>query len=173
MISQITPAGYSPASRAYGTFRLTGSLQHPARLGFDGENMPGSGEIGRLGLGIDGDLNRFGAVCCRNACRHIFFGIDRYGEGRPERSGVVDGLLGEMELVHPFRRQGEADQAASMLSHEIDGLRGHMLRCDDEIPLIFTIFVVDQNDELPSLDIANGCLDRVKRSRHRMAFLIP
>jgi hypothetical protein len=36
----------------------------------------------------------------------------------------------------------------------------------DEVPFILPIFVIDENDELPLLDVLDGLFDTVKRSRH-------
>jgi hypothetical protein len=51
-----------------------------------------------------------------------------------------------------------------MPSHEIHGLGRHVLRGDDEIAFVLTIFVIDKDDELPLRDVPNGVFDAVKGS---------
>jgi hypothetical protein len=53
-----------------------------------------------------------------------------------------------------------------MPGHEVDGMGSHMLSGHDEIAFILTIFVIDKDDELPTLDIPNRVFDAVKRSGH-------
>ncbi len=71
-----------------------------------------------------------------------------------------------MEFFNSLRRQGETDQPTGMSGHEIDGRGCHMLRGHDEIAFILTIFVIDEDDELPALDVPNCVFDAVKRSGH-------
>ena len=93
-------------------------------------------------------------------------GVDRHREGRPKGGGIFRGLRREVQLFDPFRRQGETDESACILGHEVDGLRGSELRGNDEIALILPVFIIDQNDELAVLNIPNSHLNRIKRVAH-------
>jgi hypothetical protein len=54
-----------------------------------------------------------------------------------------------------------------MLGHEVDGLRSNFFGGNDQIPFIFPVFVVDQDNELPFLNISDGVFNVVERRRHR------
>ena len=63
----------------------------------------------------------------------------------------------EAELLDPLAGQRQANQAARVLGHEVDGLGRRPLRGNDEVALVLAILVVDQ-DEHPALA---GFLDDV------------
>ena len=71
-----------------------------------------------------------------------------------------------MEFFHTLGRQGETDQPTGMFGHEIDGLGRDVLGRHDEIAFIFAIFVIDEDDEFPFLDVPNGVFDAVKGRGH-------
>jgi hypothetical protein len=118
------------------------------------------------GLRIDGDMHRGGPVCRRDPGGDVFARIDRDGKGRPERGGVFNGLLRQLQLFHSLRGEGEADQTPGMLGHEIDGMRGHLFRRNDEVAFIFPVFIVHQDDELALFDVADGVFDTIERAWH-------
>ena len=171
MISQITPAGREPGQprQIDGAFGLPRALQHAALLRLQGENMAGPRQIAGLRLRIDRHMNRRGPIRGRDARRNVFPRIDGHGEGRAERGSVLNRLLREMEFFDSLGSQGETDQPTGMFGHEIDGLGRHVLRGHDEIAFILTIFVIDEDDELPLLDVPNCLFDAVKGSGHRIS----
>ncbi len=91
MISQITPAGTSPARRA----RSTEASVCPARTSTpplrarSGKMCPGRARsLGRV-AGIDGDLDGVRAIVGRDAGGDAVPGVDRFGEGGAEVRGVL------------------------------------------------------------------------------------
>jgi hypothetical protein len=75
-------------------------------------------------------------------------------------------LWGQLQLFHPFRRQRQANQAASMFSHEVDGLRRDLPGRHHEIAFVLPILIIDEDDELPFFDILDCVFDRIERCRH-------
>src|SRR5690348_3666957 len=53
-----------------------------------------------------------------------------------------------------------------MAGHEVDGLRRHLLRGNDEVAFVLPVLVVDQDDEFPLLYVANGAFDAIEGLRH-------
>ena len=65
----------------------------------------------------------------------------------------------EAQLGRPLARQRQADQAAAVLGHEVDGVgRGH-LRRDHEIALVLAVLGVDQDDHAPVAQILDDLVD--------------
>ena len=62
--------------------------------------------------------------------------------------------------------RGETDQPTGMSGHEINGLRRHVLSGNDEIAFILAIFVIDEDDEFPLLDVPNCLFDAMKGRSH-------
>ena len=61
--------------------------------------------------------------------------------------------MGSPKLIHYIRAQCQADQAAAIGGHEVDRLRRDQLGSHAEVAFIFPVFVIDQDDHLPGLDI--------------------
>ena len=84
-------------------------------------------------------------------------------EGGAELRGVARGHEGEAELRR--RRsavEGEADQAAAVLGHEVDDLGGDLLGGDGEVAFVLAVLVVDDDDHAAGAEILNGFGDRRK-----------
>jgi hypothetical protein len=111
-------------------------------------------------------MNRRGPVRRRDSRRNVFPRIDGHGEGRAEGGGVVNRLLREMEFFDSLGSQGETDQSTGMFGHEIDGLGRYVLGGNDEVAFILAIFVIDEDDEFPLLDVPDCVFDAMKRSGH-------
>ena len=60
---------------------------------------------------------------------------------------------------------GHADQAAAVGGHEVDDLRGHLLRRDRQIAFVLPILVVHDDDHLAVADGLDGVNDRRRRTR--------
>ena len=129
--------------------------------------MAGTRQVCRLGFGVDRHMNRGGTVRRRNPGRDVFAGVDRDREGCAKHRSIFDCLLGQVQFFDALGSQCQTDQSAGMPGHEIDGLRGHLFCGNDEVAFVFPVFVVDQDDEFPLLNVADGVFDIVERLRHR------
>ena len=169
MISQMTPAGMSPARRARSTAASVWpcSLQDAARAGPQREDVSGLDERVRSPGGVDRGLDRHRAVVRRDARRDAFAGLDGHGERGLEAALVLVGHRAELELVAALLGQAEADEAAAVRGHEVDRLRGGELRRDDEVALVLAVLVVDHDDEASGADLLDRVLDGRERARLR------
>jgi hypothetical protein len=51
----------------------------------------------------------------------------------------------QLELVAALFGQRQADQAARVLDHEIDGFRRHEVRREHQVAFVFPVFFIDQD----------------------------
>jgi hypothetical protein len=87
------------AGEVDGGLGLPRALEHAAGLGLQREDVAGLDEVARRAAGVDGDLDRPGAVGGADAGRHALAGLDRHGERRLERRLVLGRHELEAELV--------------------------------------------------------------------------
>ena len=73
---------------------------------------------------------------------------------------------GSPSSSQPLRRQAQADQAAAVRGHEVDGLGRHELGGDGEVALVLAVLVVDHDHELAARmsSIASGIPEKTRRS---------
>jgi hypothetical protein len=162
MISQITAAGSSPAMppEIAAGFGVAGADEHAARLGHDGEDVAGLDDVGGPGVARHGGLHGAGAVGGRDAGGDAFGGFDRHREGCAELAAVVACHLVDAELAAALFGEREADQAAGVLGHEVDGFGRDVLGGDDDVAFVFAVFLVNQHDHFAGLDVGDDFLDR-------------
>ena len=91
--------------------------------------------------------------------------VNRFGEGRAVVRCVHGSHQRQGQVVAALFGQGEANEPAAVLGHEIDGLGRDLLRRHGQIALVLAVFVVDQHN-LPALaDFFEGFLNCGKRDR--------
>ena len=56
--------------------------------------------------------------------------------------------------------QGKADQAAAVLGHEVDGVRGRHLGRDHQVALVLAVLVVDQDEHAAVARLFDDLFDR-------------
>ena len=71
-----------------------------------------------------------------------------------------------MELVGPVGREGQTNEPPGMCGHEIDGFRGHGFGSDDQVALVFPVFIVYQDHEFPGTNVFKGFVDGIEVGRH-------
>ena len=162
-ISQMTPAGTSPASRARSTLASVWPTRcsTPPGRARSGKMWPGRRRSDGDGGGIDGDVDGGGAVAGRDAGGDAEppLGIDAHGEGGGELLGVPLGHLGEAELIAALAGERQADEAPAVQRHEVDHLgRGELGRAD-EVALVLAVLVVRDDDDLAVAQVLDGLLD--------------
>ena len=168
-ISQITPAGRSPAKRARSTLASVCPTRRstPPRCARSGWMWPGrrrsdgvvAGSIATrmvmarslAEIPVLTPKRRSASIVTVNAVQHRF--------------GVALHHLRQVEPVTIFRRQGEADPAAAVPRHEVDDFGRDQFRRADEIALILAVLVVDDHHHPAGLDVGDRAFDR--RQRHR------
>ncbi len=141
-------------------FGVTGAFENPAAARAQGEHVAGPPEIPGTGGRVSQDANGLGAIVRGNAGCGVLGGFDADGERSLVRRGVLFDHEREFEFVAPLRGHGDADEAAAEPRHEIDGLRGDHVGGEDEVPLVFAVFIIDNEDLLATTDPPNGLFGR-------------
>ena len=88
------------------------------------EDVAGTSEIGGGGARIDGGADGAGAVGGGDARGDALTGFDSLSESGAEARGVLLRHGEEAQVVGALLSEGEADEAAAVASHEVDGLGG-------------------------------------------------
>ena len=76
--------------------------------------------------------------------------------------GVVRYLHLEFKLPSSIFGDGSTEDSSAVAHHEVDLLRSHLFGSDDEVTFILSVFVVDDDEELPLTEVFEGFLDRVQ-----------
>ena len=140
-------------------FGLACADEHATVAGAQWKDMARAGEILRAGLWIDGGEDGDGAVGGADAGGYAEAAVDGFGEGCAVDRGVDRGHERKVELVAAVFGEGQADQAAGVLSHEVDGFGGDFFGGHGEVAFVFAVFVVDEDDHAPLADFFNGFFD--------------
>jgi hypothetical protein len=122
------------------------ALQRAAVARHQRKDVARSHQVLRPARRVDRHLNGARPVGGRNAGGHALARLDRNGEGRLVPGPVVARHQRQAELLDPLAGKRQADQAARMLGHEVDGLRGRPLGRDHEIAFVLPVLVIDQNE---------------------------
>ncbi len=110
--------------------------------------------------GIDCHRHGARAVCGADPGGHAFARLDGDGECSLMPREVLAAHQVEAEGLHPLLGEREADQAASVGSHEIDCIWRCHLRGDDEVALVLAVFVIDQDEHAAVAGLVDDFLDR-------------
>src|SRR5262245_7738125 len=136
-----------------GGLRLPDALEHAAGPGPQREDVSRLYQVARLRTRVDRDLDRVRAVGGRDPGGHALARLDRHREGGAERRLVVVRHRAQGELVGALLGQRQADQPACVRGHEVDRLGGRELGGNDEVALVLTVGIVDDDDELALADV--------------------
>src|SRR5258708_2727710 len=64
-----------------------------------------------------------------------------------------------MKFITSFFGQGHANQSASIRRHEINDFWRYHFRCADEIPFVFSVLVVNDDNHSTFADVRSGLLN--------------
>ncbi len=147
MISQITPPGSKPAIRA----RSTAASVCPART----RTPPSRARSGNTCPGRARSRGRaLGSIAVRMVCARSAAEIpvetpssrvDRFAERGAETRCVHGRDQRQVQRVAALRCQRQADQAAAMGRHEVDGFGRDGLGRNGQVALVFAVLVVHHN----------------------------
>lgn len=145
-----------------GTLGLSGANQSTPIPSSKWIDVTGSDEVVRPGIGIREHLDRLGAITGTDARSHPMprVTIDADGERRLSKAGVVVSLRLEFESFAGLHVQSDAEVSGSDTRQEIDHLGGGELGRDHEVALVFTILVIDENDDATVSDVFDDFGDR-------------
>ena len=148
-----------------GRFGMSRPAQHPLLAGTQRIDMARTPQIRRTGGGIGQRTDRGGAVVDRDAGGATLpQQVDRHGEGSPQQRSVVLLHHVQFQLLAARLRKRCAEHAAAVGEHEIDDLGGDFLGGDDEIALVFAVFVVDDDHDPALAEILDSLFDRIENS---------
>ena len=168
--SQITPDGLSPASRARSIAASVWPVRSstPPSFAFSGKMWPGWTRSCGRERRVDRHLHRVRAVVRGDSGRDPLARLDRDREGGLEGRLVLRRHQVEAQLVAALAGQREADQAAAVRGHEVDGVRRDELGRHHEVALVLAVLRVADDDHLAVADVLDGLLDRAEGGiRHR------
>jgi hypothetical protein len=102
-------------------------------------------QVRGAGVARHGGLYRACAVGRGNAGRYPGGGFDRDGERGAVARAVALGHRRKLQTLAMLARQGQADQPAAMLGHEVDRRGRDMIGGDHQVTLVLAILVVDED----------------------------
>ena len=76
------------------------------------------------------------------------------------RASFWRAMYSRPQLVGALARQRQADQAAAVLGHEVDGVGRRHLRGNDEVALVLAVLGVDQDDHAAVAQVLDDLVDR-------------
>jgi hypothetical protein len=88
--------------------------------------------------------------------------IDGDGEIGGVEFSVVSHHALESQLCGASLGDRDADESASVLGHEVDGLWRDLGGCHDEVAFVFTIFVIRDDHHFATADFFDDFLDRIE-----------
>src|SRR6266508_1216543 len=139
---------------------VAGATKHTPVLGTQREDVARHGEVLGLDLGIDQRADGDGAVVGRGPGRHPPAGVDRHREGGAHGRRVLRDHHAELQLVQPLPGHRHADEAAPVCGHEVHRFRRSLLGGQDQIALVLSVLVVDDQQETSLADLLQGLPDR-------------
>jgi hypothetical protein len=160
----------SHAGQVDGGFGLAGADEHSPFAGAEGKDVAGAGEVAGGGLGIDGGADSVGAVGGGDAGGDAFASFNGLSEGGAEARGVVLGHGEEAQIVGALLGEGEADEAATVAGHEVDGFGGDVFGGEGEVAFVFAVFVVDHDHHAAGADFGEGSGDVGEGRRNNTVF---
>ena len=152
------------ARQVDGRLGLACAHQHTAGARPQRGDVPGADQVRSRGGGIDGGEDRRRAIGGGNPRRDVVLGVDRDAKGGAELRGVVGHRQRQLEFVQARAGHRQADLPAAVLRHEIDDLRGDLLRRDRQVALVLAVLIVDHDDHAAVPDRLDGVLDGGERS---------
>ena len=115
--------------------------------------MPRTHQVRSPAHGIDCHLDCACAIMSRDAGSYTVARLDAFVKSRTVRRGVLPRHRPDTQVIQAFRRHGQADQPAPEFGHEVDGLRGDLFRRHCKIAFVFAVFVVDDHDHPPGVNL--------------------
>ncbi|OIQ64446.1 hypothetical protein GALL_540040 [mine drainage metagenome] len=149
--------GFQPGERGEvaARFGMAGAHQHTAFGGHERKDVARLNDVAGLGVARHCRLHRARAIGGGNAGCHAFGSFDGRSERGAVRRAVVLHHMPQAELGAALSGEGQADQPACMGGHEVDRLRGDMLGGEHQVALVLAVFLIDQDDHAPGLELGD------------------
>ena len=85
--------------------------------------------------------------------------VDGFGEGGAVDAVLIGDMSGRWSSSQRSSVSAQADQAAAVLGHEVDGFGRDFFGGHGEVAFVFAVFVVDQDDHAALADFFDGFFD--------------
>ena len=145
--------------------RMASAHQNPAIACRQWKDVPRRNNIVRPHRGIHSNGYGACAVCGADACRNALTRFYGHGKGGLHAFAVFPRHRRQAKLFAARLGHGKADEATPMCCHEIDRVWRCHLRGDNQVALIFTIFIIDEDIHAAIARLFNDFLNRHERSR--------
>ena len=132
---------------------VAGARQHAAGLRHQRKDVARLDQVGRERVGTHGGLHGARAIGSRDARRDPFRGLDGDGEIGAVRVMRVLHHQRQIELATPVFGERQADQATSVLGHEIDVFRRAVAGSENEVAFVLAILIIHDDDHLAGADV--------------------
>ena len=152
------------AAEIDGAFGLACADQDAAIAAAEGIDVAGADEVGFGEIFVDGHLNALGAFFGGDSggAAEARVQVDTDGEGGAADAGVDAALRVQVEAVAVFLGEGEAHVAHGLAQHESDSFGRDELCGQNEVALVFAVFVVGQDDHFSGTEIGDYVIDGTK-----------
>jgi len=148
-------------------FGLTGAHEHAAGARAERKDMAGRDELLGPAVGARRDADGVRAIGGADPGGDARARLDAHREGGAERRTGAPGR-GHHRQIEPgdgVFGERQADEAAPMRGHEVDGLGRDELRRHREVALVLAILVVDEDDHLARADVGDGAVHAFEELR--------
>ncbi len=147
---------------------LPGANQHPAAPRAQRENVTGAGEIGGGRARVESGADGVGSVGGGNSRGNALAGLDGLGKRSAEARGILLRHGKEAQMIGALLGKREADEAATVARHKVDGLGGDVLGGQRKVALVLAVFVVDHDHHAAGTDFIE-CAGNVGKGRRGAA----
>ena len=96
--------------------------------------------------------------------------VDRNGERRLKRRGVVLHHLRQVEAAARIRQERNARLTATVFQHKVDVFRRRFFGGANEIAFVFTVFVVHNDNDFAFFERFDRFFDRIESTGHNASF---
>ena len=141
---------------------VSSTLEHALVLSTQWIDVSWSAKVGSLSVGVGKMPDCLGAVVHRHAGGASLKLVDGHGERCSQHRGVVVDLHCESQLLAPLGGDRCAQHSPALAHHEVDLLLGNALGGDDEIALVLTVLIVDNNHKLSLAELLNCLVDSIQ-----------
>src|SRR6056297_3106520 len=127
--------------------------------------MPRSAKVVRICIGINQLFDRICTVGCRNTCGGQFFVINRNGKSSFIRIGTLGNHIVELKITGAVFGYRYTNETPAVFYHDVYRFRRHLIGSHQKVALIFTVFVIHNDNHFTVTNILNGFLNRMKWRR--------
>src|SRR5581483_3395563 len=146
-------------SQVHGGFGLASAHQHTTAASAQREYVPRTRQVCGTGRRINCHPDGVRAIVGRDTGGNAVARVNGLAESGAELRCVLRRHGPDAQVIQALLRHGQANQAAAIASHEVDGFRCDPLGGKRQVAFILAVFVVHNHDHAPGADLLNGAAD--------------